>query len=186
MTLNKKHEKRYYTDLNDITAYKWDLLTKSGDYIHICREGKKPDKLALGAYQHLLFQFEELDLSNLRERRDISIQAIELIQTLEVDGLEVEEVKALSLLLRALVINPIEAPLDLLKKLIKSPEQKVQLSFIEVAIKQYNQTRGTAAKQKDIFQRAAACSKALNGTPIDVKKISIVQFHAYEKAAYNI
>jgi len=185
MTLNKRHSKRYITDLNNITAYAWDQLSQTNDYKWICQKGKEPDELAVGAYQYLLFQFNELNLSRLKERRDITLMVMDLVISISEGPMTVERLKILKPLMQGMILAPTEIPLGSLSKLLKDSDQRVQLSFIKLAVKKYKDSETPEGKHKNIFERAAACSKELNGTPIDVKKVSIVQFLAYEKAAFN-
>ena len=161
------------------------MLSKTDNYKYICRDGKQPDEHALGIYQHLLFQFEELDLSRLQAKRDIAIQILDLISDVSESMMTYEEIKYCNTVLRALVLDPTCIDTLTLLKLLKEPEQKVKLSLISAEIKRFKSTKQDDLQHISIFDRAAKVSRALNGLPINVKEVSIVQFLALEKEARN-
>ena len=183
MTTRKKLNKRYITDLNDYSIWRWDKLTKSDDWSYLCREGQKPCKLAPGVYQSLIFQFDSLNLTKLQERRDIVLQVIDLIIAISELDLKEEEIEAINEVMQALVINPIAIPIDFMFKLIKEPDIKIQLSYIKLAKKNYTDN-DKKKKQQTLNERVAQCAKAMN-THLDVKKVSIVQLMAYENEVFK-
>ena len=134
MILDKTLEKRYYVNLNDVTAYNWDMLTKNNDYQFICKPGQTPDEHAPGVYQHLLFQFDALDLSSLKDRRDIALKVIDMLMSLSVKYMHVNELKVVSTLLRALIIKPERRLVEQIRKHLKSSDDKMQLSFFPMMI----------------------------------------------------
>ena len=181
MTLDKKLLKRYYTDLNDISVYRWDKLHETNDYIWICKDNYKPDAKAVAVYMHLLYQFDELNLDNLRERRDMVLQIIEILKNIDVKDITIQELRPLNLFLQSLMIDPLSVDLDTVSKFIRNPDIRVELSFLK--LEQKGLENRNPSKTNSIYDRVVQISKIIPGMQIDIKKMSIVQFTAYEREA---
>jgi len=183
MTSRKRLEKRYYTDLNDYSVWRWDKLTKANDWQYLCREGQKPCKFASGVYQSLIFQFDSLNLTKLQDRRNIVLQVIELIIGISDADLTVKELDAINEVMQALVIDPIAIPIDFLFKILKEPDLKIQLSYIKLAKTNYV-SQDTKKKPQTLNERVAQCAKAM-GAHLDIKQLSIVQLMSYENEVFK-
>lgn len=183
MTLKKKLHKRYYTDLNDVSVWRWDNLHKENDYIWICKGNYKPDSNAQGVYMSLIYQFDLLNLDNLKERTQIVLQVIDLITSIDESKISIEELQLLNVFLRALMINPNEINLDVVSKVVKNTDVKIAISLLKV---EQNKLKKESVNQISIYERVAQVSRILNGLSIDIKNTSIVQFIAYENEALKI
>ncbi len=183
----RKLEKVYYTDLDDVTVYNWHKLNKTNDFQWICRPKQKPDIRAIGVYQSLLFQFESLNLSILQEKKDIILQVISLVLKIsESKQMNPEILESVTILLQALMINPAAADINVLIKLLQEPDQKFQISLIANAKKKLERIikSETNTDKDDIYEKTARMEKHF-GINIDISKISIKQYQAYETVIIN-
>ena len=177
-------KKRYYTDLDDISVYNWYKLNETNDYKWLCRPNQRPDAAAVAVYQDLLYQFSSLNLDTLKERKDMVVQAISIVEKIiDEKDLDFRVLNGVSLLLRAFMIKPESANLDILRKLLNSNDIKFRLSLLERDKRIYESTIKEQKTPQNIFEKCAVISTALNGLAIDPKKISVSQFIAYEKTA---
>ena len=180
MIFPRKLEKVYYTDLDELSIYNWSKLIETNDYKWICRPKRNPDYRAVGVYQMLLFQFDELNLDILEQKKQIMLQIIDLVIEISKDkNIKPEILDVVSILLQALIIDPQNADIDMLLKMLKNPDHKFKLSFIANEKKKLQESAAKQSKPTTINERAATITKYL-GAQIDIKKTSVKQFHAYE------
>lgn len=180
---------RYYETLEDLPIYNWHRLHKDNDLKWLLRQPVRfmtpttVHKLNVH-YRDLNYQFEHLNLTVLKAKRDVIVNIIDLILDISKNSKDIEKIAKASTILQALIITP-DPVMDWLfdVKFTETPNQKHLLTGIAVKIERYNKQKEQHQDNPQSLNEKVVQIETLLHVNIDVKTCSVALFAEYERQA---
>ena len=193
-TYEKKSKYDYFKSLDDVTIWNWYKLHETNDLKYLL---KIPDytktiivssyfkALLKSQYQSLIYQFEQMDLTLARLKRDYVVKLLELIQKIAKESLDYKKVGNAFTIIQGLLASD-EPQTDWLfdVNFTETPDQRSYLTEVAIAIKRYNaEVEGNKRVKKQTLYQKTVKIETILGVKIDVKTCSVLMYSEYEQEA---
>jgi len=195
-TYEKKSGYDYFKSLDDIPIWNWYKLHETNDLKYLLKIPDYTKKIVVSSYfkallksqyQSLIYQFEKMDLTLAKLKRDYVVKLLELIQKIAKESLDYEKVGKAFTIIQGLLVSD-EPQTDWLFNVnfTETPDQKSYLTEVAIAVKKYNaEVNGNKRVKKQTLYEKTVKIETILGVKIDVKTCSVLMYSEYEREAVN-
>ena len=195
-TYEKKSGYDYFKSLDDIPIWNWYKLHETNDLKYLLKIQDYTKKIVVSSYfkallkaqyQSLIYQFEQMDLTLARLKRDYVVKLLELIQRIAKTSLDYEKVGKAFTIIQGLLVSD-EPQTDWLFNVdfTETTDQRSYLTEVAIAVKKYNEeVNGNKRVKKQTLYEKTVKIETILGVKIDVKTCSVLMYSEYEREAVN-